>query len=301
MFRRKEFLAVFLFFLAAVSFAADIDHKEPEELSILRRAFPDITFTATYDKSLDDWQIKVAFTTGSKKSEVFYWCEGRLLPKDYLTKKANYLSIFEDYPFGEELQAPSTYSQEQIEEYRQAGLSSTRNNEPFPAIFILDFIYSSSTRKIVEQHLTKATFLGHTVTINEQVVKPLAAVEKRVSALSKTNKTVADFLEKDLDHLEGYNWRDIRDADRKSMHSMGIAIDFLPPKLNRHIYWRWTKDQKGDKWMLTPLTSRWMPPYEIINIFEEEGFIWGGKWLIWDNMHFEYRPELIKYYHWIHE
>ena len=53
--------------------------------------------------------------------------------------------------------------------------------------------------------------------------------------------------------------------------------------------------------MLTPLTSRWMPPYEIINIFEEEGFIWGGKWLIWDNMHFEYRPELIKYYHWTHE
>ena len=23
-----------------------------------------------------------------------------------------------------------------------------------------------------------------------------------------------------------------------------------------------------------------------------EGFIWGGYWAIWDNMHFEYHPEL---------
>ncbi|MDR3191497.1 MAG: M15 family metallopeptidase, partial [Treponema sp.] len=26
--------------------------------------------------------------------------------------------------------------------------------------------------------------------------------------------------------------------------------------------------------------------------FENEGFIWGGKWGLYDNMHFEYRPEL---------
>jgi hypothetical protein len=26
---------------------------------------------------------------------------------------------------------------------------------------------------------------------------------------------------------------------------------------------------------------------------EEEGFIWGGKWPMYDTMHFEYRPELI--------
>ena len=30
-----------------------------------------------------------------------------------------------------------------------------------------------------------------------------------------------------------------------------------------------------------------------IEIFEKNGFIWGGKWDLWDNMHFEYRPELI--------
>ena len=30
----------------------------------------------------------------------------------------------------------------------------------------------------------------------------------------------------------------------------------------------------------------------MIQIFEAEGFIWGGKWDFYDNMHFEYRPEL---------
>ena len=30
-----------------------------------------------------------------------------------------------------------------------------------------------------------------------------------------------------------------------------------------------------------------------IEIFEDEGFIWGGRWAVWDNMHFEYHPEII--------
>ena len=34
------------------------------------------------------------------------------------------------------------------------------------------------------------------------------------------------------------------------------------------------------------------PPAAVIKAFEDEGFIWGGRWAIWDNMHFEYHPEL---------
>jgi hypothetical protein len=30
----------------------------------------------------------------------------------------------------------------------------------------------------------------------------------------------------------------------------------------------------------------------VIKAFEDEGFIWGGKWEQYDNMHFEYRPEM---------
>ena len=44
--------------------------------------------------------------------------------------------------------------------------------------------------------------------------------------------------------------------------------------------------------MLVPLENRWKPPEMVIKAFEQEGFIWGGKWPLYDNMHFEYRPEL---------
>ena len=311
---RTILLGLLFFFMTTFSFTAENDPNnpdtEPQELIIYRNAFPDIIFTATYNDALKDWQIKAAFSTGTKdadgnpipgkKSATFIWCEGRLLPEYQLKNTKLFLPLLEEYPYHKELQSPSTYTQAQIEQYRQAGLASNRHNEPFPSQFLLDFIYSSSTRKIVEQHLARIKFLGHKVTVNERIVKPLAAVEKRLLEESKTNQNIAAFL-KDVDHIDGYNWREIRDVERKSLHSIAIAIDFLPPKLNKHMYWRWTKDQKGDKWMLTPLKSRWMPPYDVINIFEEEGFVWGGKWLVWDNMHFEYRPELIEFYRQSHK
>jgi hypothetical protein len=28
-------------------------------------------------------------------------------------------------------------------------------------------------------------------------------------------------------------------------------------------------------------------------VFEQHGFIWGGRWAHYDTMHFEYRPELL--------
>ncbi|MDR1839603.1 MAG: M15 family metallopeptidase, partial [Treponema sp.] len=34
-------------------------------------------------------------------------------------------------------------------------------------------------------------------------------------------------------------------------------------------------------------------PQKVIKIFETYGFIWGGKWLFFDTMHFEYRPEIL--------
>ena len=71
-------------------------------------------------------------------------------------------------------------------------------------------------------------------------------------------------------------------------------MDILPKRLDgKEIFWSWARDKNPKGWMLTPLSKRWMPPQSVIEIFESEGFVWGGKWGIWDNMHFEYHPELI--------
>ena len=106
------------------------------------------------------------------------------------------------------------------------------------------------------------------------------------------NKT---FIEK-LDSADSYSWRSISDSGNRSFHSLGLAFDILPKGWKtKNLYWAWRRDLDKENWMLLPLDRRWMPPQKVIEIFESHGFLWGGKWIIWDNMHFEYRPEVILY------
>ena len=75
-----------------------------------------------------------------------------------------------------------------------------------------------------------------------------------------------------------FNWRRIAGESHLSAHSFGIAID-LPVASSD--YWRWTKEYRN------------RIPLEIVAAFERHGFVWGGKWLHFDTMHFEFRPELL--------
>ena len=48
------------------------------------------------------------------------------------------------------------------------------------------------------------------------------------------------------------------------------------------------------QYVLEALDSGWVAPLgPHVDAFEAEGFIWGGRWLHYDTMHFEYRPELL--------
>lgn len=92
----------------------------------------------------------------------------------------------------------------------------------------------------------------------------------------------------------GYNWCQIRDSPTRSFHSYGIALDILPRGWgNKIVYWGYEKQNGNADWMLIPLKDRWLPPPAVVKAFEDEGFIWGGRWAVWDNMHFEYHPELL--------
>ena len=46
-------------------------------------------------------------------------------------------------------------------------------------------------------------------------------------------------------------------------------------------------------WYAIPYARRWMVPETVVRAFEVQGFVWGGKWLFFDTMHFEYRPEIL--------
>lgn len=112
-----------------------------------------------------------------------------------------------------------------------------------------------------------------------------------------TENGVADQLEKVVRDLKAlppamtrylvpsagtYNCRTIAGTGQRSMHAYGIAIDIATPMAD---YWRWGGG-KGAAY-------RNRIPFEIVEIFERHGFIWGGKWSHFDTMHFEYRPELL--------
>lgn len=106
-------------------------------------------------------------------------------------------------------------------------------------------------------------------------------------ALTQVSKELDDLVSKDprmLKFLENpagtFKWRNIAKTGRRSAHSWGIAIDINTKFSN---YWQWDKKEEFKNQI----------PFEIVKIFEKNGFIWGGRWEKYDTMHFEYRPELL--------
>ena len=80
-----------------------------------------------------------------------------------------------------------------------------------------------------------------------------------------------------------FNYRVVQDTGLLSPHSFGIAIDLHK---NDSDYWKWVTKEKGSKRIAEY-------PKELVKVFENNGFVWGGKWAHFDILHFEYRPEII--------
>ncbi|MEJ8554391.1 M15 family metallopeptidase [Tepidibacter sp. Z1-5] len=80
-----------------------------------------------------------------------------------------------------------------------------------------------------------------------------------------------------------FNYRVISGTSRLSPHSFGIAIDLASDKSD---YWKWASKEAGQNRLKSY-------PSNLVRIFENNNFIWGGKWKHFDILHFEYRPEFI--------
>ena len=117
-------------------------------------------------------------------------------------------------------------------------------------------------------------------------VTSVNGVAERLAAVSRELDQLPEAFAKFLQPTSGaYNCRKIAGADRASAHGYGIAIDI---NAGHGDYWRWSKSDPNGHYVY-----RNRVPYEIVEIFERHGFIWGGKWYHFDTMHFEYRPELL--------
>lgn len=131
------------------------------------------------------------------------------------------------------------------------------------------------TARDVEAHLVTVTVGGVRMRVHERVKEPFQKVAARLEPLLKDPE-----VRKFFDDIGGtYNYRKIAGTDRMSAHAYGIAVDLA---VKHSAYWR-----NGGSW-----SNRL--PQTLVDAFEAEGFVWGGRWAHFDTMHFEYRPELFE-------
>jgi D-alanyl-D-alanine carboxypeptidase len=141
----------------------------------------------------------------------------------------------------------------------------------------LFFATYGKTAREVESALVRVA-LGHKqVLVHRKIAEPLRRVATRIDAAMKADPSLSRFFES----LGGtFNWRPIAGTRELSMHAWGVAIDLDTSRAN---YWR---NEREIAW-------KNHYPQTIVDAFEAEGFVWGGRWYHYDTMHFEYRPELL--------
>ena len=258
-------------------------------LAAFQQAYPSKVTGYGYDKGGQDWYIVV----GQKR---FLWAKGRILPESlFLSGEEVPVEQWRpvvDYIYPPEVADPATFTQEIISEIRRTSHPDFRASQPSYHLDFFDALYDGKYQVRIEQNIVSMSFLGREVNVHRDIVSALSQVEKRILEEAEHNQEVEDFVD-NISSVEGYNWREIRDRQDRSFHSWGLALDILPKGWQKkNLYWNWISEWNPD-WMMIPLSKRWMPPQSVVDIFERHGFVWGGKWMLWDTIHFEYRPELL--------
>ncbi|HEY8209011.1 MAG TPA: M15 family metallopeptidase [Myxococcaceae bacterium] len=136
------------------------------------------------------------------------------------------------------------------------------------------------TEEEVRRQLEPVKLLGQRLLVHRRARPAFERVNARLEALVRNDPGLRPFLQ----HLGGtFLWRTIANTDRQSAHSYGVSLDI---NVKRSHYWEWQKPKEPIRW-------RNEIPQAIVDAFEAEGFIWGGRWYHYDTMHFELRPELL--------
>jgi len=220
----------------------------------------------------------------------FLWAEGRLLPPARAAEWSQYApEPFYPYP----AQAPdvSSWTDDQVVQI-EARLTDHKNTPVRRNSEFFDALWGVHDRGSADSAQTRIRFLGMKVSVHQSLAGPLARVEARLQAARTQDSTLDRFL-KTLAGVDGYNWRSIAGTQSRSNHAYGSAVDLVPGSFrDKTPYWLWSI-QDGGPWYRRAWEHRWEPHPAVVAAFEAEGFVWGGKWLQFDTIHFEYRPEIL--------
>ena len=251
------------------------------EVQSLAAAWPD-RIVETAQRS-SDWMLRIG-------DDWFAWAHGRLLPEADRAQWQEFAAL-PFYPYPLELPPLPELDEQTASRLRQRvrdnQMNPPRRNEAF-----LSALLQAPNRTETEARLISVEVAGFTVTVHERLREPLGLAGKELMSLRLTDPDVAAFL-KGIREMNGYNYRFVEGTRSRSFHSYGLAIDLIPKSYKgRNAYWRWAMTETPDWWTI-PYAKRWMLPLPVVQAFEHQGFVWGGKWLYFDTMHFEYRPEIL--------
>ncbi|MDR1095584.1 MAG: M15 family metallopeptidase [Spirochaetaceae bacterium] len=155
-----------------------------------------------------------------------------------------------------------------------------------------DTLWQARNRTEAFAHQQWIGFLGRQVHIHQIIAAPLGRVDARIRELAENDPEIPLWLNR-LESITGWNWRNIAGSASRSFHSYGAAVDLLmKTEAGMETYWQWTA-AKGIDWRTVTADKKQNPPIAVIRAFEDQGFIWGGRWSRYDTMHFEYHPELL--------
>jgi hypothetical protein len=268
------------------------EEPAPEEPVILKPTRAELVMKALFDayrEEIDKVEFQNDDWTLLMKGKWYYYAGGRILPENQLENSAMYRP-YQFYQYTAELPPLTERTPQDIERFRN-WTSQRGQNTLKRSGFFIDELMSAATRAETERQLVSIKFLGKTTRVHKAIKQKLASIEEDIKTLAKTDSTIQKWIDT-LGSMEGYGWRNIANTQSRSYHSYGLAVDLLPKSLGgKQTYWLWTSNSRSDWWNVS-YNERYHPPEEVIKIFESYGFVWGGKWVMFDTMHFEYRPEV---------
>lgn len=233
------------------------------------------SISESYKGLIDNVEIQNDEVIFRIKNDTLYYCNGKMLYKKNLGNYESFRTIMYKYPG-----VPDSIK-----------VINDRYSIPRSADFT-DALFGKSSSEIRE-NCKWIPFLGHAAYMNLICADKLIEVEKEILKASENNPDVRKFID-ELKIIYSYKRRKVSSGLSQSYHSYGLALDLIPNSYNeKAVFWKWTW-VSNKCWHLLPMDRRWSPPVEVIEAFENNGFIWGGKWFRFDNIHFEYRPEILE-------
>ena len=219
----------------------------------------------------------------------YYYADGKLLPENLRESAAKYRAVIL-YQYPAELPPLEERNPEELS--RIVNSRTNRSRDTLLRSVFMDDLWQARNHSEASNNTRRIRFLGRWARIHHLLIENLVLVEARIMEAAENDPQIQTWINS-ISITESFAWRNIAGTQSRSYHSYGIAIDLLPRSVGkRQTYWLWTSQHRADWWNV-PYHERYHPPEAVINAFETYGFIWGGKWLRFDTMHFEYRPEIL--------